>query len=96
MPEGDLGNHSGVLGGDRPYLAEAWFSEGMTLTTFFFSTRGIEDATAESLLALLAAALESQLIPAQLRRLSADDVNTIRDTSDNEMFSLTFVAGLPE
>jgi hypothetical protein len=96
IPEGDLGSYSGMLEDDRPYLAEAWFTEGITLTTFFFSTLGIEDPTAESLLRLLAAALESYLIPLQHRRLSAIDVKTIRDSSGHEMFSLTFVAGLPE
>jgi len=95
LPEGDINATSGTLPDGRPYVLEGWFSEGMTLVTYFFSVRDLEEASPEQLLALLQLELETAAVPEEFRRLVPKEVLRIVDASGNEMYSLTFVVGMP-
>ena len=68
----------------------------MTLVTYFFSVRDLEEASPEQLLALLHPELEAAAVPEGFRRLDEEGVNKILDASGNEVYSLTFVVGMPE
>jgi hypothetical protein len=96
LPEGDINATSGTLPDGRPYVLEGWFTEGMTLVTYFFSVRDLEEASPEQLLALLHPELEAAAVPEKFRRLDEEGVNKILDASGNEVYSLTFVVGMPE
>src|SRR5688572_4494309 len=96
LPEGDLGYRVGELPDGRPFRAEVWFTEGMTLVTFFFSVIDLETASPEELMALLVAELNADRIPTDLRTLKPDGVHTITDAAGQVMYSITFAAGLPD
>ena len=66
----------------------------MTLVTYFFSVRDLEEASPEQLLALLRPQLEAARVPEEFRRLK--EVLRILDASENEMYSLTFVVRMPD
>ena len=96
QPEGDLGAAPARLSDGRPVRVEAWFSEGYTFVTLFFSVLDIEAASPEALCALVAPLLEQERVPVEHRRLGAGDVHKLLDASGNEMYTLTFVVGEPE
>lgn len=96
LPGGDMGAATGILSDGRPYLCEGWFTEGMTLVTFFFSARDLEESSSEDLLSLLRPELEAAAVPEEFRRVKPKEVHKIVDASGNEMVSLTFVVGMPE
>ena len=41
--EVNIGWNAGVMDGNRPYFAECWATDGITMLTVFISTKGIED-----------------------------------------------------
>lgn len=45
----NIGWWAGLLDEKRPFFAECWAAEGITMLTIFVSTEGIEDMTAEEL-----------------------------------------------
>jgi hypothetical protein len=96
LSEGDIGAATGTLSDGRPYVCESWFTEGMTLVTFFFSIRDLEESSSEDLLSLLRPELEAAAVPEEFRRVDPKEVHKIVDSSGNEMYSLTFVVGMPE
>ncbi|HEY0302889.1 MAG TPA: hypothetical protein VGC36_16195 [Rhizomicrobium sp.] len=51
--ERDLGWCEGVLFDGRPFRAEMWAQDGISLLTFFFSTLGLEDLSEAALFALV-------------------------------------------
>ncbi len=96
LPERDLGSSAGVFPDGRPYRTEYWFTEGITLMTIFFSTRGIEQASAAELLERVKPLLEAADTDESWRRLGESDVKRMIDGAGNEMFSLTFVVRIPD
>ena len=66
--------------------------EGSEFVTLFFSTVDLEEATASDLLPLIEPVLFELGIKARWRALGQWNVTTIRDGSDQPMYSLTFVA----
>jgi hypothetical protein len=96
VSEGDIGAATGTLSDGRPYVCESWFTEGMTLVTFFFSIRDLEESSSEDLLSLLRPELEAAAVPEEFRRVAPKKVHKIVDASENEIYSLTFVVGMPE
>lgn len=96
ISEGERGAFEGVLADGRPFRAEGWYMDGLTLLTYFFSVVDIENSTPDQLMEILAPGLEEARVPLQRRRIAADAVRTINDDSGNAMYSITFVVGLPE
>jgi len=64
--------------------------------TFFFSIRDLEESSSEDLLSFLRPALEAAAVPEEFRRVNPKEVHKFVDASGNEMYSLTFVVGVPE
>ena len=96
LPEGDISAATGTLSDGRPYVCEGWFTEGMTLVTFSFSIRDLEESSSKDLLSLLRPELKAAAVPEEFRRVDPKEVHKIVDASGNEMYSLTFVVGMPE
>jgi len=96
LSEGDIGAATGTLSDGRPYVCESWFTEGMTLVTFFFSIRDLEESSSEDLLSFLRPELKAAAVPEEFRRVDPKEVHKIVDARGNEMYSLTFVVGMPE
>jgi hypothetical protein len=85
----DIGWGEGVLVDGRPYRAECWAEGGVTVLTFFFSTRTLEDADKE--------ALTSLLVQSGVVSFVGEDrfggCATMVDGSGNEMWSVNVVIG---
>lgn len=96
LPEGDLGAIGGVFPDGRPYRIEFWYTEGATLMTVFFSTLGLEQDSGAELLERVQPLLEAADTDASRRSLDQSCVLRLLDAAGNEMFSLTFVVGMPE
>ncbi len=94
--DGDLGARTGEFADGRPYRVEAWFTEGITLITCFFSVEDLESASPDDLLAYVQPLLDTHAVPAERQRLSASDVRTINDANGHRMYSLSFVIGTPD
>lgn len=52
-PSLDIGWNEGVMSDGRPYRAELWAEDGITMLTFFFSALGLESCAEGELAALL-------------------------------------------
>ncbi len=96
IPEGDIGARVGELADGRPFRVEAWYSEGATFITCFFSTVDLETAPPELLLEYIRPVLEQSRVPRDQQKLGSDGVRMIDDASGHRMFTLTFVVGLPD
>ena len=81
----DVGWCNGVLSEGRPYRAEFWVQDQLTLVTFLFSTSGIENYSNEQHSHFLEA---ENLIKFRGDKRSVGSM-AIRDASDNEMWSIT-------
>ena len=81
----DVGWCEGVLSAGRPYRAEFWIQDQLTLVTFLFSTSGLEDYSNEQHSHFLEA---ENLIKFQGNERSLG-LMAIKDASDNEMWSIT-------
>jgi hypothetical protein len=85
----DIGWDEGVLSDGRPYVAEFWCQDQVSLLTFFFSRHGLEEESNESLKELLVreglVAFESaeQFVVAR----------PCRDASGNDLWSVNIVVG---
>jgi hypothetical protein len=85
----DLGWDEAFLKDGRPYRVEAWSDEGVTMLTYFFSTRGIETWSNEQLAKLL----ESEGL---VRFLYPDRHVTampVTDAAGNDMWSVNVIVG---
>lgn len=49
----NIGWNAGLIGENRPFYAECWATDGITMLTVYFSTKGIEDYTDEQVDKLL-------------------------------------------
>ena len=90
-PEYNLGWDTGLVEGNRPYFMECWVSNGITMITFFISTKGIENASTEDLVKLLTAAGLFRLYDPDNPRTS---VMKYEDDSENEFFSINVIVGM--
>jgi hypothetical protein len=96
VPERDLGADAGVFPGGRPYRIEFWVTEGTTLTTILFSTRGIEQHSAADLPERVRPLLEAADTDESWRRLAESGVKRLVGGAGTEMFSPTFVVRMPD
>ncbi|HET7230548.1 MAG TPA: hypothetical protein VFJ16_11135 [Longimicrobium sp.] len=88
-PSLDIGWGEGVLGDGRPWRAELWAEDGITMLTFFFSTLGIEAYQADDLVALLT---REGLLGLE-RPGQGVGVMRLTDPSGNQFWSVNVVVG---
>ena len=88
-PEYNLGWDAGLVDGNRPYFAECWATNGITMLTYFVSTRGIEDASTEDLVRMLTDAHLFRLLDPGNPRTA---VMKFEDDTGNEFYSINVTA----
>jgi hypothetical protein len=85
----EIGWSEGAFGEGRPFRAEAWAEDGITMLTFFFSTDDLKDSTSDQLAELLVQ--EGLLRFRSAKRFVGD--RPLLDASGNEMWSVNIVVG---
>ena len=89
----NLGWDVGLIGTNRPYLAEYW-SDGVRMLTFFISKEGMEDYSEEQLYKMIDdAGLVRYFGTADH---SGNCIKKIIDKSGNEFFSINILAGMDD
>ena len=88
----NIGWYAGLLEENRPFFAECWASEGITMLTIFVSTIGIEDKSAAELADWFQSigyykAMDASRLPRTLK---------YKDKSGNEFFSINILVGVNE
>lgn len=86
----DIGYAVGELADGRPFRAELWAQDGVTVLTFFMSTQGIQHSSKQDLYCLLESNNLVEFLDSDNRSLG---VGVLADASGNEMFSLNVVIG---
>ena len=85
----DVGHDAGILSDGRPYLAEVWAADGVTMVTYFMSRLGLESHTDADFKTLVEREGLLRFIGPE-RYLSA---MPLTDASGNAMWSVNVVAG---
>jgi hypothetical protein len=85
----DIGWAEGVLSDGRPYRIECWADDGVTMVTYFVSSKGIEEADDDELTQLL----EREGILAFAPGPKHVSASRLRDPSGNDMWSINIVVG---
>lgn len=80
----DLGWIEGRFTDGRSYRAELWVWRDLLAVTFYFSTVGLESASAQELLDVLKK--ENLVLPVDHKPAAAE---IVRDSAENEMWSLS-------
>jgi hypothetical protein len=83
----DIGWNDGVLSDGRPYRAESWAADQISLLTFFFSTSQIETYTDAQFIKLLED--EGLIEFSSDERYVAGEI--VEDASGNQMWSVNVV-----
>jgi hypothetical protein len=91
-PSFDIGWDEGFLRDGRPYRVECWAEEGVTMLTYFFSTRGLETYSNGQFAALLETEGLVRFLDNR-RRVSAMPVT---DAAGNDMWSVNVVVGVED
>ena len=91
--EGDIniGWDCGAIG-RRPYFGECWSVDGITMLTYFISTEGIEDYSAEQIEDLLT---EGAALYRKKDGYRQAKMATMTDGEGNDFFSVNILVGLP-
>lgn len=84
----EIGWHRGHFSDGRPYLAECWAMDGVTLLTFFFSRDGLETLDDERAGDLLARESVVEFLASRYV-----EARPIEDDAGEEMWSVTVVIG---
>ena len=92
-PEYNLGWDAGLVDGNRPYFAECWATNGITMLTYFVSAVGMEDAKTEDLIRLLTDARLFRLYDPEHPRTG---VMKFEDKSGNLFFSVNITVGVED
>ena len=87
-PYVDIGFAEGEMTDGRPYRAECWAEDGVTVLTFFFSSDGLEELSAEELKDLLVR--EGLVVFAYPERRFAG-VGCLVDPSGNQLYSVNVI-----
>jgi len=88
-PSPDIGWAEGVLSDGRPYRAECWAEDGITMLAFFLSARGLEACGEAELAGLLAR--ERLVVFKEPRRELG--VMRFRDSAGNDLWSINVGVG---
>lgn len=90
----NIGWNIGLVEGSRPWFGECWATEGITMLTYFISTRDIEDRTTEQLKAMLE---EPGIVKfANPERDNTPAVKKLTDGKGNEFFSVNITVGVED
>ena len=90
----NIGWNIGLLEENRPWFGECWATEGITMLTYFFSTRNIEEKTPEQLGLMLEEAGIVRFKDTEHDNTPA--VQKITDGKGNEFFSVNITVGVED
>ncbi|NOX85025.1 MAG: hypothetical protein GXO86_03515 [Chlorobi bacterium] len=85
----DIGWNEGVLFDGRPYRVEGWFMDHITMVTYFFSTKGMENYTDD----MFAELLTKEGLIEILSEENPIEADIITDAAGNEMWSVNVAIG---
>ena len=94
-PEYNLGWDTGLLDGNRPYFMECWATNGITMLTYFVSTKGIENASTEELVKILTDAGLFRFLSPDPDKPGAS-VMKFEDDHENAFFSINITVGIED
>ena len=83
--EKNLGWNAGIINGNRPWFVECWDWEGLTMLTFYISSEGLENLSAEDLSEML----QETGYYRENDPVRKHEVQTFNDRSGNGFYSLT-------
>ena len=86
----DIGWQEGIFSDGRPYRAEYWVEDHVSVLTFFLSTRGLENYSNEDFVRLLEREVSLKFKSSQQTYL---DAAKFVDPSGNEMWTVNLVVG---
>ena len=86
----NIGWNIGVLDGNRPWFAECWARDQITMLTYFISAKGMEEAKTEDLVRLLEGGHLVTFLDREHPRVS---VMKFEDDSENVFFSINITVG---
>lgn len=87
--EVNVGWNAGIVEGNRPFFCECW-AEGITVLTYFISTKGIEEYSVEQIEKMLA---DAEIIWYVGERKYPTSVQKFTDHEGNEFFSINIIVG---
>ncbi len=87
--EVNVGWNVGIVEGNRPFFCECW-AEGITVLTYFISTKGIEEYSVEKIEKMLA---DAEIIWYVGERKYPTSVKKFTDHDGNEFFSINIIVG---
>lgn len=87
--EVNVGWNAGIVEGNRPFFCECW-AEGITVLTYFISTKGIEEYSVEQIEKMLA---DAEIIWYVGERKYPTSVKKFVDNNGNEFFSINIIVG---
>lgn len=87
--EVNVGWNAGIVEGNRPFFCECW-AEGITVLTYFISTKGIEEYSVEQIEKMLA---DAEIIWYVGERKHPTSVQKFTDHEGNEFFSINIIVG---
>jgi hypothetical protein len=90
----DLGWCEGVLFDGRPFRAETWVQDQITMVTFFFSAMGIEDVDDLRLSSVMES--EGLVTYKEGTRRRKNECHIIADSSGNAMWSVNIPIGVED
>jgi hypothetical protein len=86
----DIGWCDGVLADGRPFRAEMWAQDGLSMLTFFFSTLGLADLDQAQIKALIVTEGLVRFKPGAPEHCES---RTVSDDADNAMWSVNVNIG---
>lgn len=87
----NIGWNIGLLEEKRPWFAECWATDGLTMLTYFVSTSGIEHKTPEQLSSILESAGIVKFVDSDHDNTPA--VKVFTDKKGNEFYSINILVG---
>jgi hypothetical protein len=91
-PEIDIGWDEGFFRDGRPYRAECWATDGITMLTLIFSARGFESYSDQQ----FASFLESEGLVRFRSDRSRLSAMRLTDAAGNDMWSVNIVVGMDD
>lgn len=86
----DIGWSDGAMSDGRPYIAEMWAQDQVSMLTLFFSSKGIEDSNGEQIRNLI---VKEGLVAFRSGAQTYCDSTAFIDCAGNALWSVNIVVG---
>lgn len=89
----NIGWNIGVLDGNRPWFAECWARDQITMLTYFISTKDLEGKSEDELVNMLE---QAGIVKFTEENHRSVQVSTFTDSNGNEFYSVNIVVGVED